>query len=268
VLILSVVGLPNVSGAGTPVITSHSGIGSVKLTWNQDPDVLYYEVWRDGNLIGKTFDLYYTDTGLVDGTSYEYKIVAINMTGNKTESAPVRVTPGEGGIIGKWAWLMAIIGGLVQLVLGVGLAIVSIYLGLNVLTKLIPTVKIWEEIKKGNYAVGVVCAGVVIAYTQVLNTGIRGMAAAVSTNPSFWGFVAGLLSILFGILFASLGVSFAFKALDKLTKDIEEPEELNKKNLAVGILIAGILYGVSSMIAAAVSGIGPAIAAGLEALFK
>jgi len=165
----------------------------------------------------------------------------------------------------QYAWLWAIIGGLLQLCIGIGLAIVAIYLGLNVLSRLIPRIKIWDEIRKGNYAVGVVCAGVVIAYTQVITSGIRGMTTAITTNPSLLGFVAALISVLIGILLASLGVTLAFKALDKLTKDIDETDELQKKNLAVGILIAGILYGVSSMIAAAVSGIGGAIAAAMGA---
>ncbi|MEM3513276.1 MAG: DUF350 domain-containing protein, partial [Thermoplasmata archaeon] len=101
--------------------------------------------------------------------------------------------------------------------------------------------------------------------TQVITSGIRGMTTAITTNPSLLGFIAALISVLIGILLASLGITLAFKALDKLTKNIDETEELNKKNLAVGILIAGILYGVSSMIAAAVSGIGGAIAAAMGA---
>ncbi|MCX8173009.1 MAG: DUF350 domain-containing protein [Thermoplasmata archaeon] len=163
------------------------------------------------------------------------------------------------------AWLWAILGGLLQLIIGIALAIASIYLGLNVLSRLMPKINIWEEVKKGNYAVGIVCAGVVIAYTQVITSGIRGMTTAITTNPSLLGFVAALISVLIGILLASLGITLAFKALDKLTKNIDETEELNKKNLAVGILIAGILYGVSSMISAAVSGIGGAVAAAMGA---
>jgi len=165
----------------------------------------------------------------------------------------------------NYGWIWAVIGGLVQLFIGIGLAIAAIYLGLNVLSKLIPKINIWQEMKNGNYAVGIVCAGVVIAYTQVITSGIRGMTTAITTNPSLLGFIAALISVIIGILLASLGVTLAFKALDKLTKDIDETEELNKKNLAVGILIAGILYGVSSMIAAAVSGIGGAIAAAMGA---
>lgn len=170
-----------------------------------------------------------------------------------------------GGPLGIPPWVWAIVGGIAQLIIGVGLAIIAIYLGLNVLSKLIPKINIWEEIKKGNYAVGIVCAGVVIAYTQVITSGIRGMAAAIVERPDLLGFVAALISVIIGILLASLGVTLAFKALDKLTKDIDETQELTKKNLAIGILIAGILYGVSSMIAAAVSGIGAAVAAAMGA---
>ncbi|MGB9635655.1 MAG: DUF350 domain-containing protein [Thermoplasmata archaeon] len=166
---------------------------------------------------------------------------------------------------GQYGWVWAIVGGLLQLIIGIGLAITAIYLGLNVLSRLMPEINLWKEIKNGNYAVGVVAAGVVIAYTNVITSGIRGMTTAITTNPSLLGFVAALISVAIGILLASLGVTLAFMALDKLTKDIDEKKELQSKNLAVGILIAGILYGVSSMIAAAVSGIGGAIAAAMGA---
>ena len=167
------------------------------------------------------------------------------------------------GTTSQYGWVLAIVGGFIQLVIGIVLAVASIYFGLNVLGRLIPKIEIWKELKGGNHAVGIVCAGVVVAYTQVITSGIRGMSAAVSTEPSLMGFIAGLISVVFGIAFASLGVTLAFKALDKLTKDINETEELKNKNLAFGILIAGILFGISSMIAAAVSGIGEALAAGL-----
>lgn len=177
----------------------------------------------------------------------------------------ISASGGSTSVGGIPSWVWAIFGGLAQLLIGIGLAIAAIYLGLNVLSRLLPKINIWQEVKNGNYAVGIVCAGVVIAYTQVITSGIRGMTAAIVERPDLIGFIAALISVILGIVLASLGVTLAFKALDKLTKDIDETEELNKRNLAIGLVIAGVLYGVSSMIAAAVSGIGGAIAAAMGA---
>ena len=157
-------------------------------------------------------------------------------------------------------WVIALLGGIVQLILGIVLAITSIMLGLKLMTKLLPKIKIWDELKKKNLAVGLMAAGIVIAYTQVINTGIRGMSEAVAfADNKVLGFVGGLVAVIVGIGLASLGVTLAFKAMDKLTKDIDETEELTtKQNVAIGIFYAGVMFGVSAMIAAAVSGLGKA----------
>jgi len=165
-------------------------------------------------------------------------------------------------------WVMALVGGLVQLILGIVLAITSIILGLKLMSKLLPKILIWEELKKKNLAVGLMAAGVVIAYTQVINTGIRGMSDAVAfAENKILGFIGGLIAVVIGIGLASIGVTFAFKAMDKLTKDIDETEELTtKQNVSIGIFYAGVLFGISSMIAAAVSGLGKAFGVAFGAL--
>ncbi len=159
--------------------------------------------------------------------------------------------------------ILGIVGAIIQLILGIALAMFAIFAGTKVLAQLLPEIKIWDEIKKKNSGVGALTAGVVIAYTNVITRGIMGMSKAVSVNPSLFGFAAGFVSVLIGIGLSSLGITIAFKALDRLTKDIDETEELKKGNLAVGLLIAGILYGVSSMIASAVDGLGAALGVGL-----
>ena len=157
-------------------------------------------------------------------------------------------------------WVMALVGGVVQLILGIILAISSIMLGFKLMSKLLPKIKIWDELKKKNVAIGLMAAGVVIAYTQVINTGIRGMTDAVAfAQNKILGFIGGLIAVMIGIGLASLGVTLAFKAMDRLTKDIDETEELTtKQNISLGVFYAGVLFGISSMIAAAVSGLGKA----------
>jgi uncharacterized membrane protein YjfL (UPF0719 family) len=68
---------------------------------------------------------------------------------------------------------------IVQLVLGVLLAIVAIYLALTVLDKLTTGVHEFEELKKGNVAVALEMAGVIIAVALIIQSGIVGITAAL-----------------------------------------------------------------------------------------
>lgn len=161
---------------------------------------------------------------------------------------------------------LALLGGAVQLILGIALAITSISIGLRILSRVLPDLRVTEELTKGNSAVGVMSAGVVIAYTKVISTGITQIGESISISPSVGAFAGGIVNVAVGIMLASIGVTWAFRALDKVLPKLQVAAELKKKNIAVGLLVAGVLYGISEMIAAAVSGIGQALASALGSL--
>ena len=68
---------------------------------------------------------------------------------------------------------------IVQLVLGVVLAIVAIYLALTILDKLTTGLHEFEELKKGNIAVALEMAGVILAVALIIQSGIVGITAAL-----------------------------------------------------------------------------------------
>ncbi len=68
---------------------------------------------------------------------------------------------------------------IIQLVLGVLLAIVAIYLALTILDKLTTGLHEFEELKKGNVAVALEMAGVIIAVALIIQSGIVGITAAL-----------------------------------------------------------------------------------------
>ena len=76
--------------------------------------------------------------------------------------------------------LIAISVAIIQLVLGILLAIGAIYLALNILDKLTTGVQEFEELKKGNVAVALEMAGVIIAVALIIQSGIVGITAALA----------------------------------------------------------------------------------------
>ena len=75
--------------------------------------------------------------------------------------------------------LVAVAVAILQLILGIVLAIVSIYLALKVLDHLTKGVEEFEELKKGNIAVALEMAGVIIAVAVIIQSGVIGITSAL-----------------------------------------------------------------------------------------
>lgn len=75
--------------------------------------------------------------------------------------------------------LLAIGVAAVQLILGVILAVAAIYLALYILDRLTEDINEFDEIKKGNIAVAIKMAGVIIAVAVIIQSGVIGITAAL-----------------------------------------------------------------------------------------
>jgi uncharacterized membrane protein YjfL (UPF0719 family) len=72
-----------------------------------------------------------------------------------------------------------LIASIIQLVLGVILAIGAIYLALNVLDRMTKEIDEFAEIKKGNVAVALEMAGVIIAVSIIIQSGVLGITSSL-----------------------------------------------------------------------------------------
>ncbi|MBN2250904.1 MAG: DUF350 domain-containing protein [Candidatus Altiarchaeota archaeon] len=160
--------------------------------------------------------------------------------------------------------------GVLQLFVGLVLAIASIYIGLSMFGKFTKGLDEMEELKKGNVAVGILQVAIIISLANVIQTGVSGMTAALwasaySLESIVFALIAGVIQLLVGILLAIFAIYLALKVLDWITKGIDEIEELRKGNVAVAILMAGVLFAVSLLVQAGVSGIANAIGVAIPA---
>ena len=85
------------------------------------------------------------------------------------------------GIIGLFRTLdiAGIVLGFVQLVISLILAVAMQYVGLSVLSKLIKGVNAWDEVKKGNAAISIVMASIVIAIATIVAQGVQSLIEAL-----------------------------------------------------------------------------------------
>lgn len=149
--------------------------------------------------------------------------------------------------------------GVLQLIVGLVLAIASIYIGLSVFGRFTKGIDEEEELKKGNVAVGILLAAVILSIANVVQSGVVGMTIALTIKPTISAIVGGIIQVLVGIILAVIAIYIAINVLDKITKGIDEMAELKKGNVAIAILMAGVLLAVSFVVQAGVSGIARAI---------
>ncbi len=174
--------------------------------------------------------------------------------------------------------ILILVAGFVQLIIALGLAVFAIYVGINLLDKLTKGIEEIEELKKGNIAVGIMIAAVVISISIVIQSGIKGMTAGLGATADVMAILTaigtGFLAVIIGMVFAVIGIFMAIWLMQKilegmnpiemvaekvtgqdLVKNVNLQEELAKGNIAIGIMLAGILIAVSVVIQSGVDGI-------------
>ncbi|HNL86726.1 MAG TPA: DUF350 domain-containing protein, partial [Methanoregulaceae archaeon] len=65
----------------------------------------------------------------------------------------------------------------------------------------------------------------------------------------------GLIQLIIAILLAVVALYIGYSTFSKITKGIDEIQELKKGNVAVGIIIAAIFFAIAIVIQSGVAGI-------------
>jgi uncharacterized membrane protein YjfL (UPF0719 family) len=160
-----------------------------------------------------------------------------------------------------------IILGLVQLVFAIVFAVLALYIGFLVLSRITKDIDEEKELAKGNVAVGIVVAAVFVAIALVIESGVSGLSAGIRRALTMGLFssdgliIVGLavLQLVLGIVLAVGAIYLALYILDKLTKGVDEFEELKKGNVAVALEMGGVIIAVAWIIQSGVIGITAAL---------
>ncbi len=158
--------------------------------------------------------------------------------------------------------------GIIQLVIAIILAVVALYIGFSVLDKITKDIDEQKELAKGNVAIGIIVASVFVAIGIVVQSGVVGISKGISAALSVLStdatlaiaiLIASVLQLVLGIILAIIAIYLALNILDKLTKGIEEFEELKKGNVAVALEMAGVIITTAVIIQSGVQGITAAL---------
>jgi uncharacterized membrane protein YjfL (UPF0719 family) len=157
--------------------------------------------------------------------------------------------------------------GLIQLLISIIFAVLALYIGFFVLSKINKNIDEEKELAKGNAAVGIIVAAVFVAIALVVQSGVSGLSVGINKALSVGILsVDGLLAIgisfvqlILGIVLAVGAIYLALNILDKLTKGVEEFEEIKKGNVAVALEMGGVIIAVAVIIQSGVIGITAAL---------
>jgi len=157
--------------------------------------------------------------------------------------------------------------GLIQLLISIVFAVLALYIGFAVLSKITKGIDEEKELAKGNTAVGIIVASVFVAIALVVQSGVSGISVGINKALSVGILsVDGLLAVfvafiqlILGIVLAVAAIYLALNILDKLTKGVEEFEEIKKGNVAVALEMGGVIIAVAVIIQSGVIGITAAL---------
>ena len=151
--------------------------------------------------------------------------------------------------------------GLIQLLIAILLAVVALYIGYSVFSKITKGIDEIQELKKGNVAVGIIIAAIFFAIAIVIQSGVAGIAIGITNALSgdWYSLLAAFIQLILGILLAVATIYLALNILDRLTKGIDEFEELKKGNVAVALMMAGVIVATAIIIQSGVIGITAAL---------
>lgn len=151
--------------------------------------------------------------------------------------------------------------GLIQLLIAILLAVVALYIGYSVFSKITKGIDEIQELKKGNVAVGIIIASIFFAIAIVIQSGVAGIAVGITNALSgdWYSLLAAFIQLILGILLAVATIYLALNILDRLTKGIDEFDELKKGNVAVALMMAGVIVATAVIIQSGVAGITAAL---------
>jgi uncharacterized membrane protein YjfL (UPF0719 family) len=124
----------------------------------------------------------------------------------------------------------------------------------------------WAELRRGNLAIGIVMAAMVVAVGIIVRPALQDplIAADVGRSRPFYELLVNAVGLLIALMLAVAAVGFSVWLFTRLTTDLDEWVELLEGNQAVALLLAGVVLAVALLTATAVDRI---VVALTEAIF-
>jgi uncharacterized membrane protein YjfL (UPF0719 family) len=131
-----------------------------------------------------------------------------------------------------------------QLVIAIVAAGLTAYLAVWLFDKTTPGVDEWNELRRGNLAVGVVLAAVILAIGLIMRPSFAPAALNLDLDPAnavVTRLFVQLIQIVVGLLLAVVSITVSVWVFTRLTGAINEWAEINRGNTAIAVMLAAVI---------------------------
>ena len=145
-----------------------------------------------------------------------------------------------------------------QLVISVITAALVAFLSIWLFDKTTRGLDEWNELRKGNVAVGVVLASLIVGVGIILRPGLAPAALNLDVGPGnavVIRLAVQLIQILIGLLLSVVAIGTALWIFTRLTGAIDEWAEIGRGNVAIAIVLAGVVIATALIVSTALDAI-------------
>lgn len=135
-----------------------------------------------------------------------------------------------------------------QLVISIVTAALVAYLSIWLFDKTTRNIDEWNELRKGNVAVGIVLAAIIIGVGIILRPGLAPAVLNLDVGPTnavVIRLAVQLIQIVVGLLLAVVSIGAAVWLFTRLTGSIDEWAEIGRGNVSIAIVLAGVIIATS-----------------------
>ncbi len=140
---------------------------------------------------------------------------------------------------------------LLEFVVAVAIGVFALYTAFKVFDKLTKEIEEWEELKKGNVAVGIYTAAVFFTMAFVIKGSLGELFRAFqaeSFSVALTLFAFAFLNAILSLIAAIISIFISLKVIDRATPNVDEWAELKKGNIAIALLMAIVIFSLGYII--------------------
>jgi uncharacterized membrane protein YjfL (UPF0719 family) len=159
--------------------------------------------------------------------------------------------------------LLEIAGAVIKILIAVILAVLAVNIGLFLFEKItkigeMGELDILKELEDGNAAVAILMIGVILAIAIVIRSGILSLTEINIFDWKYiWHVVWGFAQMIISIMLSIISIYLALWILRRFMEGKDIIGDIKQGNMAMGIVIAGIVISIAFIIEAAVANISP-----------
>lgn len=145
-----------------------------------------------------------------------------------------------------------------QLVISIITAALVAFLSIWLFDRTTRGIDEWNELRKGNTAVGVVLAALIVGVGIILRPGLAPAALNLDVGPTNAVVVklaVQLIQILVGLLLSVVAIGASLWIFTRLTGAIDEWAEIGRGNVSIAIVLAGVVIATALIVSTALDAI-------------